>query len=102
MAFFRLLQDLSVGSEVTFDRIATPERSRSHSDERAPTLHSAENASILVERYIETTAREREWPTKTEIREHAELREFLEVRGERPIDAYRQEDGVKRRLASHP
>lgn len=101
MAFFRLLQDLSVGSEVTFDRIATPETSRSHSDERAPTLHSAENASIPVERYIETTSRECEWSTKTEMRKRAELRKFLGVRGDRPIDAYRQEDGVKR-LASHP
>lgn len=98
----RLLQDFTVSSEVAFDRIATPETSPSHSDERAPTLHSAENASIPVERYIETTAREREWPTKTEIRERAELREFIEVRGDQPINAYRQEGGVKRRLASHP
>ena len=75
-----------MGSEVTFDRIATPETSPSHSDERAPILHSAENASIPVERDIETTARECEWPAKTEMRKRAELRE----------------DGVKRRLASHP
>jgi len=91
-----------VGSKVTFDRIATLETSPSPSDERAPTLHSAENASIPVERYIETTAREREWPAKTEMRKRAELREFLEVRGDQPISAYRQEDGVKRQLASHP
>lgn len=65
-------------------------------------LHSAANASIPVERYIETAARECEWPTKAEMRKRTELREFLEVRGDRPIDAYRQEDGVKRRLASHP
>lgn len=31
-------------------------------------------------------------PTKAEIRKRAELREFLEVCGDQPISAYRQED----------
>jgi integrase len=39
--------------------------------------------------------REREWPVKTELRKSAELKEFLEICGDKPINAYCQEDGVK-------
>ncbi len=39
-------------------------------------------------------AEQREWPTKTVLRKRSELREFLEIAGDKPVNAYRQADGV--------
>ena len=43
---------------------------------------------------IRQLTREREWPSKTVLRKSSELREFLEVVGDKPVNAYRQVDGV--------
>ena len=50
--------------------------------------------SHLVEKYLDDTGRQREWPTKTVLRKRSELREFLEIVGDKPVNAYRQVDGV--------
>lgn len=60
----------------------------------APTAKAGELMSHLVERYLDDTSREREWPSKTVLRKRGELREFLEVAGDKPVNAYRQADGV--------
>ena len=50
--------------------------------------------SHLVEKYLDDTGRQREWPTKTVLRKRSELREFLEIVGDKPANSYRQVDGV--------
>ena len=50
--------------------------------------------SQLVEKYLDDTSREREWPSKTVLRKRSELREFLEIVGDRPVNTYQQVDGV--------
>jgi integrase len=50
--------------------------------------------SGLIEKYLDDTSREREWPAKTLLRKRGELREFLEIAGDKSINAYRQVDGV--------
>ncbi|WP_143440492.1 hypothetical protein [Hyphomicrobium sp. GJ21] len=77
-------------------RIGAPRTiGRSHASEQKPPAQPAELASVLVEKYIEITSLEREWPPKTELRKRSELREFLEICGDKPINAYGQGDGVK-------
>ena len=51
--------------------------------------------SALTEQYLEDTTREREWPLKTVLRKRGELREFLEIVGDKPINRYTQDDGVR-------
>ena len=50
--------------------------------------------SQLIEKYLDDTGRQREWPNKTVLRKRGELREFLEIAGDKPVNAYRQVDGV--------
>ena len=50
--------------------------------------------SHLVEKYLDDTGRQREWPTKTVLRKRGELREFLEIIGDKPNNAYTQLDGL--------
>jgi len=50
--------------------------------------------ATIVEKYLDDTGRQREWPTKTVLRKRSELREFLEIVGDIPVNAYRQVDGV--------
>ena len=38
-----------------------------------------------------TPAGEREWPSKTVHRKRGELREFIEIAGDKPVNTYRQE-----------
>jgi len=91
----KALEDLTAGDEATFDGIIASQGSSAQTSERKPPAQPAELASVLVEKYIEITSREREWPKKTELRKRSELREFLEICGDKPINAYGQEDGVK-------
>jgi integrase len=91
----KALEDLTAGDEATFDSIIASQRSAAQPSERKPPAQPAELASELVEKYIEITSREREWPIKTELRKRSELREFLEICGDKPINAYGQQDGVK-------
>lgn len=58
------------------------------------TARPVPRTSELIEKYLEEKAREREWPVKTVLRKRGELREFLEVVGDRPITAYAEPDGV--------
>lgn len=91
----KALEDLTAGDEGTFDGIVASQVPTSHASEQKRPAQPTELASVLVEKYIEITSREREWPTKTELRKRSELREFLEICGDKPINAYGQEDGVK-------
>ena len=91
----KALEDLTAGDEVTFDGIVASQVPASLVSEQKPPAQPAELASVLVEKYIEAMLREREWPIKTELRKRSELREFLEICGDKPINAYGQQDGVK-------
>ncbi len=91
----KALEDLTTGDEATFDGIVAAQVPTSHASEQKSPAQPAELASVLVEKYIEITSRERDWPIKTELRKRSELREFLEICGDKPINAYGQEDGVK-------
>lgn len=50
--------------------------------------------SRLAEKYLEDTSREREWPDKTVLRKRGELREFIEIAGDKLVNAYQQSNGV--------
>jgi len=91
----KALEDITAGNEATFDGMVSSQDVAVDMKEPKPKTSPGEIASVLVDKYIETTARERDWPTKTILRKRAELREFLEICGDRPINTYRQEDGVK-------
>ena len=91
----KALEDITAGNEATFDGIVSSQDVALDVKEPKPKASPAEIASVLAEKYIDTTARERDWPTKTILRKRAELREFLEICGDRPINTYGQEDGVK-------
>ena len=95
-AEIKALEDLSAGDESSFDGIVE----RHVASEVAPqpasrTQQTGEPMSALIEQYLEDTAREREWPLKTVLRKRGELREFLEVVGDKPINRYTQDDGVR-------
>src|SRR5262249_5878745 len=94
----KALEDLTAGDESQFE--GTVERQATD----APGLPSALPAqhakpgqamSVLVEQYLDETARERGWPPKTGLRKRGELREFTEIVGDKPVNGYTQEDGVK-------
>ena len=51
--------------------------------------------SLLIEKYLDESARERDWPRKTVLRKQGELREFLEIVGDRPVNGYSQTEGIK-------
>lgn len=91
----KALEDITAGNEVTFDGIVSSQDLSVHVKESKLKASPGELASVMTDKYIETTAREREWPTKTILRKRAELREFFEICGDRPINTYDQEDGVK-------
>ncbi|WP_291159067.1 site-specific integrase [Hyphomicrobium sp.] len=90
----KALEDMTAGNEATFDGIVSQDVAVDVK-ERKPKASPAEIASVLAEKYIDTMARERDWPPKTTLRKRAEIREFLEICGDRPINSYGQEDGVK-------
>ncbi len=89
------LEDLTAGSEASFDAIVERQGTAEPQISSKPTDKPGELMSILVEKYIEDTSREREWPIKTVSRKRGELREFIEIAGDKPVNAYRQADGVK-------
>jgi len=91
----KALEDITAGNEVTFDGIVSSQDLSADLKEPKPKTSPGDLASVLTEKYIETAAREREWPKKTILRKRAEIREFLEICGDKPINTYGQEDGVK-------
>lgn len=91
----KAFEDITAGNEATFDGIVSSQDVAVDVKERKPKASPADIASVLAEKYIDTTARERDWPPKTTLRKRAEIREFLEICGDRPINTYGQEDGVK-------
>ena len=80
----KALEDLTAGSEASFDGIVE----RQSAVEDPPMLHGTQQPgelmSQLVDKYLDDTAREREWPSKTVLRKRGELREFLEIVGDKP------------------
>ena len=90
----KALEDLTAGNEASFDGIVDRQATVEPPIPSAPTAKRGELMSHLVEKYLDDTSREREWPTKTVLRKRSELREFLEIAGDKPVNAYRQVDGV--------
>jgi integrase len=90
----RALEDLTAGNEVSFDDIFEQQATVEPQPQSASAAKPGEQMSQLVEKYLDVTAREREWPNKTQLRKRGELREFVEIVGDRPVTAYRQVDGV--------
>jgi integrase len=91
----KALDDLTEGDATTFDGIVARQSSEHIAPDHRPTARQGVALSALVEKYLGDTAREREWPQKTVLRKRGELREFIEIAGDRPVNSYRQEDGVK-------
>ena len=91
----KALEDLSAGSEASFDSIV--DRSSAVDPPRQPNVHAApaELFSSLIEKYLDETSRAREWPLKTILRKRSELREFMDIAGDKPVNAYVQADGIK-------
>jgi len=90
----KALEDLTASNEATFDRIVEQQETAETSFGSASATRPSELMSRLVEKYLEDASREREWPTKTTLRKQSELREFIEIVGDKPVNAYRQADGV--------
>ena len=91
----RALEDLTAGNEASFDGIFEQQATVELSVQSTPAAKPGEQMSQLVDKYLDITAREREWPTKTLLRKRGELREFLEIAGDKPVTAYGQVDGVR-------
>jgi hypothetical protein len=90
----KALEDLTAGNEASFDGIVERQATVELPIPSTPAAKPAELMSDLIEKYLDDTSREREWPNKTVLRKRGELREFLEIAGDKPINAYRQTDGV--------
>ena len=90
----KALDDLTASNEATFDQIVERQTTVETSSGSASATGPGELMSQLVDKYLEDASREREWPTKTALRKQSELREFAEVVGDKPVNAYRQVDGV--------
>ena len=90
----KALEDLTAGDEATFDGIVSREAAVVSPIQPVPPAMPGELMSHLVEKYLDDTGRQREWPTKTVLRKRSELREFLEIVGDKPANSYRQADGV--------
>jgi integrase len=91
----KALEDLCAGDETTFDGIVEHHANTPTSTEPHAPESQGEILSTLIEKYLDDTAREREWPRKTILRKRGELREFVEIAGDKPAASYRQADGVK-------
>jgi len=92
----RVLEDLTAGDETTFDlivdrQVEVQQPTASH----AAPVARGELMSVLIEKYLDEVGRQREWPSKTALRKRGELQEFLKIAGDKPVNGYRQEDGVK-------
>ena len=90
----KALEDLTAGDEATFDGIVSREAAAESPIQPVAPAKPGELMSHLVEKYLDDTGRQREWPTKTVLRKRGELREFLEIIGNKPINAYTQLDGL--------
>lgn len=90
----KALEDLTAGNEASFDGIVERQLAVENPLQSVPAAKPGELMSHLVEKYLDDTGREREWPTKTVLRKRGELREFLEVVGDKAVNTYRQKDGV--------
>ena len=90
----KAFDDLTANNEATFEQIVERQTTVETSSGSTSATESGELMSRLVDKYLEDASREREWPTKTALRKQSELREFGEVVGDKPVNAYRQVDGV--------
>src|SRR5262249_8211442 len=90
----KAIEDLTAGDESQFEGTLERQVTNAPSPPTAVTTqHSkpGQAMSELVDQYLEDTAREREWPTKTALRKRGELREFTEIVGDKPVNGYTQE-----------
>lgn len=90
----KALEDLTAGNEASFDGIVDRQATVEPLVPSTPAAKPGELTSQLIDKYLDDTSREREWPAKTVLRKRGELREFLEIAGDKPVNAYRQVDGV--------
>jgi integrase len=91
----RALEDLGAGSEIAFDSIVDRNAEETNPSQTSCRAAPAELFSSLIEKYLDETSRAREWPVKTILRKRSELREFMEIAGDKPVNAYAQVDGVE-------
>ncbi len=84
----KALEDLTAGNEASFDGIVERQLAVETPLQSVPTTMPGELMSHLVEKYLDDTSREREWPTKTVLRKRSELREFLEIVGDKAVNTY--------------
>ncbi len=89
----KVLEDLSEGDESKFDPLLA--EAATESTTPASSAAAGELMSTLTEQYLLDTARDREWPDKTVIRKRGELREFIEIAGDKPVTFYERKDGVR-------
>ena len=90
----KALEDLTAGNEASFDGIVDRQLAVETACQSVPAAKPGQLMSLLVEKYLDDTSREREWPTKTVLRKRSELREFLDILGDKAVNTYRQIDGV--------
>ncbi len=88
------LDDLRLGDEANFNQILEREAAPQPTTIEPKRAKPGQKASELIEKYLEVTARERDWPKKTTLRKRGELREFIEIVGDRPVNAYDHAAGV--------
>jgi len=91
----RVLADLTAEDETSFDGILDRQATAEATAQSVTASTPGEPMSCLMETYLDQTARTSEWPTKTVLRKRGELREFLEISGDKPVNAYTQADGVR-------
>lgn len=88
------LNDLRLGDEANFNQILERETAAQPTTIEPKRVKPSQKASELIEKYLEATARERDWPKKTTLRKRGELREFVEIVGDRPVNDYDHGAGV--------
>ncbi len=90
----KVLEHLSAGEESRLEHVS-PETSTETPSSSSPTMMPSELISVLVKKYLQNTARDKDWPVKTAMRKRGELREFSEIAGDKPVNTYQKQDGVR-------
>ncbi len=89
----KVLEDLLADDEARLDQLSA-EMPTGNPHTSSPTV-PGELMSTLIEKYLGDTAADKSWPRKTVIRKRSELREFIEIVGDKPVNTYGHESGVR-------
>ena len=90
----KAIEDIIARDDSAYDAIIAKLAVANEAIPSATAKSSGELMSALVEKYIADASRERNWPKKTFLRKKSELREFVELCGDKPAHQYVQADGV--------